>query len=304
MDSGLYKPKHLQRGDKVGIVCTARHIAVEDIEFSLDIIRSWGLVPVLGESEGAKENQFAGSDLLRRNDFQRMLDDSQIRAIIGAKGGYGTVRMMDTLDFTRFMNDPKWVCGFSDLTILHNHIQNALGVRSLHSPMLSTFKTSTNSAMESMRQLLFGEEVVYPISEHVLNREGKAEGVLIGGNLSLIYSLLSGPTAFSTHSKILFLEDLDEYLYHIDRMMMSLKRAGRLQGISGLLVGGMTDMKDNTIPFGMSAEEIILNHIVSEIPVIFGFSAGHVSENYSLELGAQYKIKVEKRRGSLERLRS
>ena len=298
----MITPSYLKQGNKVGIVATARKISLEEIKPALTILESWGLQPIIGKTIGLADNQYAGTDDERAKDLQNMLDDESIKAIFCARGGYGTVRIVDKLDFDIFKKHPKWICGYSDVTVLHSHINQNLNIETIHSTMLFNFPKggSLNGAVKSLRDTLLGHEVSYYLPHHPLNRGSRlripiniARGTLIGGNLSLLYSLCSTPSDIDTKGKILFLEDLDEYLYHIDRMMMNLKRSGKLEHLKGLIVGGMTDMKDNTIPFGKTAEEIIFDAVKDyNYPVCFGFPAGHIEDNCALIMGREVEMEI------------
>ena len=236
-----------------------------------------------------------GTDKERLDDLQNMLNNPDIRAIIAARGGYGTVRIIDQLNFNTFMEQPKWLIGFSDFTYLHTVLNSNIGIETIHGIMPITFEKSTPEALESLRKCLFGESLEYHFSSHKLNRPGTIEGEIVGGNLSILYSLLGTKTIVNTSNSILFIEDLDEYLYHIDRMMMALKRANKLSNLRGLIVGGMTEMKDNTIPYGKTAEEIILEHVAEyNYPVCFDFPAGHIEDNRSILMGKKAKLFVQK----------
>lgn len=294
----MITPPYLQPGNKVGIVATARKISLEEIKPSLTVLERWGLHPVIGNSIGLADNQYAGTDNERWFDLQNMLDDESIKAIFCARGGYGTVRIIDKINFNLFQKHSKWICGYSDVTVLHSHINQNLNIETIHSTMLFNFPKdrSMNSAVETFHDALFGEEVGYHTAHHPLNRKGKASGNLTGGNLSLLYSLNNSPSDIDTKGKILFIEDLDEYLYHIDRMMMNLKRSGKLSDLKGLIVGGMTDMKDNTIPFGKTAEEIIFDAVKEyDYPVCFGFPAGHIDDNCALIMGREVELELGER---------
>ncbi len=287
----MTSPSYLKQGDKIGIVATARLISQEELQPAIDILRSWGLEVVLGKNLFNTNNQYAGTDAERAEDLQTMLDDRSVKAVISARGGYGTVRIIDKLDFTQFKNNPKWMIGYSDITVLHSHIHN-LGIETIHATMLINF-TKNKEATDSLRKVLFGETINYETESNELNRNGNAEGELIGGNLSLLYALTGSVSDINTGGKILFIEDLDEYLYHIDRMMMNLKRSGKLDNLEGLIVGGMTDMKDNTIPFGKTAEEIILDSVREyNYPVCFNFPAGHIDRNLALHFGRKVMLSV------------
>jgi muramoyltetrapeptide carboxypeptidase len=224
-------------------------------------------------------------------DFQTMMDNPNIKAIWCVRGGYGTVRMIDLLDFTKFKQSPKWVIGFSDVTVLHSHLNN-LGFASIHGIMPVSVK-ATEEAKESLRKALFGETLEYTVPCEPMNRYGSAKGELVGGNLSILYSLLGSTSAIDCTDKILFMEDLDEYLYHIDRMMMNLKRNGCLESLKGIIVGGMTKMHDNEIPWGKNVLEIIDDVTKPyHIPVIYNFPAGHSADNHALILGKQITLEV------------
>lgn len=285
-------PPNLLKGDKIGIVAPARKVSEEEMRFAVDTLRKWGLEVVFGKNLFSEDHQYSGADSQRTDDLQAMLDDDSVKAIISARGGYGTLRIIDKLHFQHFKKHPKWIIGYSDITVLHSHIHQNFGTETLHATMPINFHKDTES-VETLRKLLFGEKLSYDIPGHVLNRNGEASGQLVGGNLSLLYALQASSSDINTDSKILFMEDLDEYLYHIDRMMMSLKRSGKLSKIAGLLVGGMTDMKDNQTPFGKTAEEIILGAVAEfNYPVCFGFPAGHTTKNLALPFGRRAKLKV------------
>jgi muramoyltetrapeptide carboxypeptidase len=291
----MFTPSYLNAGDTVALTCPARKISFEEIKQAIQILESWGLNVVLGKTIGLAHHQFAGNDAERAKDLQYWLNDSSIKAIISCRGGYGTVRILDSLHYDRFLISPKWVVGYSDITSLHSHLNTVMGIASLHATMPINFSTNDSFALQSLKDALFGQKLEYTFNAHELNIEGVMQGDIVGGNLSIIYSLLGTKTGISTFDKILFLEDLDEYLYHIDRMMMALKRAGKLNGLRGIIVGAMTDMKDNAIPFGKNAEEIISEHICNlGIPVCFGFPAGHIADNRAIKLGVEAKILVGK----------
>jgi muramoyltetrapeptide carboxypeptidase len=288
----MITPPYLQKGDTVAILATARKHIVKSMQPTIDLLESWGLHVVIGKSIGLEENQLAGNDEQRAADLQEQLDNPNIKAIWCARGGYGTVRVVDLIDFTQFKKSPKWLVGFSDVTVLHNHL-NTMGYKSIHGIMPISLAKASKEAIESLRLSLFGQPLQYAIDPHPMNRLGKATGQLVGGNLSILYSVLGSPSAIDCTNKILYIEDLDEYLYHIDRMMMNLKRNGCLKSLKGIIVGSMTDMKDNDIPWGKNALEIVQDVTKQyNIPVIFNFPAGHIHDNRALILGNNVTIDV------------
>ena len=286
-------PPYLKSGDCIGIVAPARKISAGELQPAIQQLEKWGLKVKLGKHIYAASNQFAGTDEERAADMQQMLDDKEVNAIISARGGYGSVRIIDKLDFTRFCKHPKWIAGYSDITVFHNHIQTHFGIQTLHCTMPFNFGKDAAST-ELLKKALFGELNEYVTNPQPMNRNGKGAGILCGGNLSILYSLAGTLSDVDTKGKILFLEDLDEYLYHIDRMMMQLKRSGKLSHLSGLIIGSFSDMKDNTIPFGKSAEEIIIEAVQEyNYPVCFGFPAGHGEKNFPLFMGRDVEIEVD-----------
>jgi len=289
----MNQPKFLQKGDTIAIVSTARKVSLSELKPALEIIKKWKLNVVIGKSIEAEEDQFAGSDELRASDFQEMLDNPKVKAIWCARGGYGTVRMIDKLDFTEFKKHPKWIVGYSDVTVLHSQI-HTLGFQTLHAQMPVAIETKTEATVNSIYNTLFGMEYSITITSEKNNRTGIASGQLVGGNLSILYSLCGSPSAINTDGKILFIEDLDEYLYHIDRMLQNLKRNGMFANLKGLIVGEMTQMHDNDIPFGKTAEEIILEVCKDySFPIAFNFPAGHLEDNRALVFGNKVKLVID-----------
>lgn len=285
-------PPFLKKRDKVAIVAPAGNIPGGVLD-AVDLLQSWGLEVVLGESVHAFHHQFAGDDRLRASDFQRMLDDPDVKAIIAARGGYGTVRIIDQLDFSGFSLNPKWIIGFSDITVLHSHIQALFGIPTLHAQMPLNIPDATKPSLESLRRALFGESLSYQYESEQANRSGKAAGVLTGGNLAILVSIAGSVSEPDYAGKILFIEDVGEYYYSIDRMMRMLQRSGKLEKLAGLIIGGFTSLKDNEVRFGQNAEEIILE-VVKEYsyPVASGFPAGHIDNNHALVFGKQVTLEV------------
>lgn len=292
-------PDFLQKGDTVAIVCTARKFSSLEAKPAIELLQSWGLNVQLGSTIDLDEHQLGGTDIQRAQDFQDMLDNPKIKAIWCARGGYGTVRMIDLIDFSNFTKNPKWVMGFSDVTVLHSHIHN-LGIATMHSIMAFSVPITEEISIDSFKKALFGEPLTYETPTNISNKVGIASGEIVGGNLSIIYSLLGSKSAIDCSGKILFIEDLDEYLYHIDRILMNLKRNGCFENLKGLIVGGMTDMHDNAIPYGMNAVEIIRD-ITSEygFPICYNFPAGHQKNNQTLILGKKVTLSVSEQKSSV-----
>ena len=271
-------PQALKKGDTVAIVATARKIDASTLQPGIKLLESWGLKVILGKTIGMEQNQLAGADWQRATDFQEMLDNPSVKAIWAAKGGYGTVKIVDRIDFSKFKKEPKWIVGFSDVTVLHSHM-NRLGFQTAHAMMAISTPSATAAAKESLRKVLFGEKLSYSVPPHPFNKIGQAKGELVGGNLSVLYSIQGSVSVVDLKDKILFIEDLDEYLYHIDRMMTNLKRNGSLKGLKGIIIGGMTSMNDNDIPWGKNA-------------LAYNFPAGHIKDNRALILGGIITFEV------------
>jgi len=291
----------LSAGDKIAIVALARKVNLIDLQWAINTFASWGLQVVLGQTITAGHHIFAGTDAERAADLQAMLDNPDIKAIISARGGYGTTRMLDLIDFSTFKENPKWVVGFSDITALLCHI-HTFGIESIHAIMPVLFsKIGAEAAIETLRQLLFGEPVSYPvIAPHPLNRLGLGTGQLVGGNISLLATIIGTPSDIDYTGKILFIEEVEEYLYSLDRMLVQLKRTGKLSRLAGLVVGHMTDMQDNPIPFGYTAYEIVADHTQAyTYPICFGFPTGHEPNNLALVCGRTAQLSVTAEGASL-----
>ncbi|PRZ26332.1 S66 peptidase family protein [Flavobacterium granuli] len=292
----MITPPKLQKGDTVAILATARKNTDDNLKPAIDLLHSWGLEVHIGSSIGLDHNQLAGTDEERAADFQQQLDNPNIKAIWCVRGGYGTVRMVDLLDFTQFKQNPKWIIGFSDVTVLHSHL-NIMGYKSIHAIMPISLEKASQEAVETLKKALFASPLSYEIDADSKNRLGSATGELVGGNLSILYSLFGSPSAIDCQGKILFIEDLDEYLYHVDRMMMNLKRNGCLENLKGIIVGAMSKMRDNEIPWGKDAleiiEEITKNYT---FPILFHFPAGHIDDNRALIMGSKITIEVNEKK--------
>jgi muramoyltetrapeptide carboxypeptidase len=292
-------PPYLQKGDKIAITCPAKKLP-NPMTDAIALLQSWGLEVVLGDTVNASFNQFAGDDGLRAADMQRFIDDDEIKAIIAARGGYGTVRMIDKVDFGRFAQNPKWLIGFSDITVLHAHLFTNYGAQTIHGQMPVNIPDASKHSIDTLRQALFGEELSYDFITRNTNNPGKAEGILIGGNLSLLIAISGSVSDLDYTGKILFIEDVGEYLYSVDRMLRMLDRAGKLKNLAGLVVGGFTDIKDNEIPFGQTVAQIVMDIVKDyNYPVCFDFPAGHISDNNSLVLGRAVILKVDEKQASL-----
>lgn len=294
----MVTPPYLQAGDTIAITAPARKISYEEIQHAKNTFEAWGLNVKLAPRLFSVKDQFAGSDEERTADMQELLDDNDIKAIICARGGYGTVRLIDKLNFNNFKLNPKWIVGYSDITVLHSHVNKNLEIETIHATMPINI-TSGNSEIEAstdaLRKCLFGEVPRYNLPILPGNRNGECQGVLTGGNLSILYSLSASQSDIDTTGKILFIEDIDEYLYHIDRMMMNLRRSHKLDNLAGLLVGGFTNMRDNDVPYGKTVEEIIMDAVKDyKYPVIFGVPSGHQPLNMPLIMGREVHLGFDK----------
>lgn len=263
------------------------------MDAAISLLQSWGLEVVIGETLTASYHQFAGDDELRAKDLQRFIDDNTIKAVIAARGGYGIIRMIDRVDFSNLVNHPKWLVGFSDITLLHSHLHANYGLQSIHGQMPVNIPDASSQSLQTLRKVLFGEELTYRFNSHSLNREGKITAPVIGGNLSLLIAALGSVSDMDYSGKILFIEDVGEYFYSIDRMLHTLKRAGKLSKLAGLIVGAFSDMKDNDIPFGFTVPQIVMNLVAEyNYPVCFDFPAGHIPDNHAIIFGKDIKLEV------------
>ena len=283
---------YLKEGSKIGIVAPARKVTPEEMQYAINWLEEQGFEPVYDDRLFAEHHIFAGEDDFRAAVFQEYLDNEQIEAIWFARGGYGSIRIIDQLDFTKFLQHPKWVIGFSDTTVIHGKL-NRLGVPSLHASMPFFFANKTQESKQSLLDALLGKPLHYVFPAHKMNRIGQMEAEIVGGNLSVLHSMIGSNTFPNVEGKILFIEEVDEYIYHIDRMMHALKRAGKLEHLKGLIVGGLTQIHDNPDPFGMSVEEVIAEAVSAyDYPICFGFPAGHFDDNRAVVFGQKAKVEV------------
>ncbi len=291
----MIHPPYLKQGSTIGITCPSSYIPLERVEYAASVLQSKGYNVLLGKTCGTQFNYFSGTDEERLNDLQSMLDNPDVDAILMGRGGYGMGRLVDKLDFTAFQNNPKWICGFSDIVILLNHLQANFNMQVLHSPMCNAYKEEyLNSAhLQSFFDAITGQPLRYEFPASRYNRNGHTEGIVTGGNLAILAHLTGSRSEVDTKDKILFIEDIGEVLYNIDRLLINLKRAGKLTHIKALVVGGMTDLTDTERPFGKTVEEIIWDNVKDyDYPVCFNFPAGHIDINYTLRLGANHKLSV------------
>lgn len=288
----IQQPPGLKKGDKIAIVCPAKKLK-KPITEALAVLENWGLEIIIGQSVRSAYHQFAGDDHLRTADLQHYLDDPDIKAIIAGRGGYGTLQIIDQLDFTNFRKSPKWVVGFSDITVLLSHVLTQTYTASIHGSMPGTFDEASPYALESLRRALFNESNHYTYSSTFSNRSGSTEGVLIGGNLSLLTALEGSVSAMDYTDKILFLEDVGEQEYSIDRMLRMLIRSGKFEKLKGLIIGEFNEIHPEEIPFGQTPEEVIQQLTNTfNFPVCFNFPCGHIADNRAMTIGKQCKLEI------------
>ena len=292
-------PDYLKKGDTIGITCPAGYMAKEKAQTCIGTLQKWGYQVMVGKTLGSESaNYFSGTDEERLNELQAMLDDDSINAILCGRGGYGVGRIIDELDFRKFKEKPKWFIGYSDITVLHAHIYTTCKTASIHAPMAAAFNDggADNEFVLSLKKMLTGKKNKYDCPVHPFNKQGKTTAELVGGNLSLLAHLTGTPSDIDTKNKILFIEDIGEYIYSIDRMLYQLKRSGKLDHLAGLIIGGFTDIKDTERPFGKPIDEVI-NDIVKDYhyPICFNFPVSHGKENYALKIGAVYQFSIGKK---------
>lgn len=291
-------PPYLSKGDTIGIVCPAGFMPLEKMQTCMQVLNEWGFKVKAGNTLGSQYHYFSGTDEQRLQDLQQMLDDDSVQAILCARGGYGVGRIIDKLDFKKFRKKPKWILGYSDITILHSHIFSRFKIASLHSPMAAAFNDDEykNEYVQSLRKALTGKKANYKCNVHPLNKTGTVTGKLTGGNLSLLAHLVGTDSDVNTSGKILFIEDVGEYIYNADRMLYQLKRSGKFTKPAGLIIGSFTEMKDTVIPFGENIYQVIYDVIKEyDFPVCFQFPVGHTHENYAVKIGVEYELHVGKK---------
>ncbi len=296
-------PPYLKKGDSIGITCPAGIMPFQKMQTCIQTLQDWGFTVKTGETVRSKSlNYFSGTDDERLHDLQMMLDDQSVKAILFGRGGYGTSRIVDDIDFKIFKKSPKWLLGYSDITVLHAHLFSVIRTASMHCNMAAAFNDGgkDTAAVQAIRLALQGKAAKYSTLPGTFCREGKATGELVGGNLSLLVHLTGTRSAYSYKNKILFIEDVGEYLYGIDRMMVHMERTGVLKQLAGLIVGQFSELKDTLVPFGQEVHALIWDKIKKyRYPVCFDFPVGHVSENYPLKVGVQHTLHVTKKQVSL-----
>ena len=288
----LHAPTSLLPGDLVYLCAPAKAIEEHYIEAAEEWLQSVGLRAIRSKHIGGRHHYFSGTTLERLSDLQEGLDHPEAKAIWCVRGGYGCIQLLDGLQWAQFIREPKWLIGFSDVCVLHHKIQD-LGIQRIHGTLALNIQKNSAAAKDSLSSTLYGNPSSFELPSHPLNRHGQTTGRLIGGNLSIVFSMLATPERYDFSDAILFIEDLAEHLYHIDRMMHALRKHGALDKIKGLIVGGMTDLEDTDVPFGMSIEELLISHFqYRKIPICFDFPVGHIDDNRALILGAQVLLEI------------
>ena len=295
----MIAPAPLKKGDLIYITAPAKAIDESPVFYTRDFFISHGFRVEISKNCFGQFNYFSGTDEERTADLQYGIDHPEVKAIICARGGYGCVRILDGIRWANMLREPKWLIGFSDITVFHHRLYN-LGVQSIHGTMSLNFEKNSTETFETLLAALTGKSYQIESPNNTKNKQGTVVGKLIGGNLSIVYSLIGTEDAFDFEDTILFLEDLAEHYYHLDRMFYALKKCGALDKINGLVIGGMTELEDTTIPFGMSVEEIVLQHFTfRKIPICFDFPAGHIDDNRALIFGKEVQLNVNEKGGAL-----
>jgi muramoyltetrapeptide carboxypeptidase len=299
-------PPYLKKGDAIGITCASSYLASENVDACIQTLQDWGFEVMVGKTVGGhSKNYFSAVDADKITELQAMLDSADIKAILFGRGGYGMGRIIDKLSFKKFKKNPKWLIGFSDITVLHCHLQNKFNIASIHGPMAIGFnkEKSSEQSIKALQQVITGKKINHQCASHEFNSLGKATGTLVGGNLALLCNVIGTPSDFKTKDKILFIEDVGEYKYSIDRMFYQLKRSGKLHQLAGLIIGGFTDIKDTERPFGKSVEQIIKDIIQEyDYPVCFQFPISHGKDNLSVKVGCSYALNVTQSKTTLKEL--
>jgi muramoyltetrapeptide carboxypeptidase len=316
-------PPYLKKGDTIGITCPAGYMAREKAQACIETLQQWGFQVMVGKTLGSNSaNYFSGTDEERLNELQAMMDNEEINAILFGRGGYGVGRIIERINFNQFKKKPKWLIGYSDITVLHSHIHSNYKIATLHSPMAAAFNDSAcpparagsdgddpvgrenkNEFIASLHKAIIGRKAKYKCDVHPFNKQGIAAGELVGGNLSLLAHLVGTSSDIHTANKILFIEDIGELIYSTDRLLYQLLRSGKLDKLAGLIIGKFTDVKDTDRPFGKSIDEVISDIIKPfSYPVCFNFPLGHVKENYALKIGGKYQLEITGKRVSLSEL--
>ncbi len=302
----MTQPPFLKRGDLIGITCPAGYLPAEKAAACIQTLKNWGYQVVTGETVGGNSgNYFSADDETRARELQVLLDDKKIKAILFGRGGYGMTRIIDRLDFKKFRKNPKWLIGFSDITVMHTHLMGNYKTASLHAPMAAAFNedNGSNEYLLSLQQALAGKKARYTAPPHPFNQTGKAKGILVGGNLALLAHVMGTTSDFETKNRIFFLEDIGEYLYNVDRMLQQLKRGGKFDKIAGLILGGFSDMKDTERPYGKTIDEILQEYTTTlNCPVCLHFPVSHEKENLALKTGGRYELKVQSSGAELNEL--
>jgi muramoyltetrapeptide carboxypeptidase len=297
-------PPYLKKGETIGMVCPAGYMTLDKVQTCVHTLEDWGYKVKLGKTIGsASTNYFSGKDEERLTDLQEMMDDDNVQAVLCGRGGYGMGRIIEQLDFKKFSRKPKWIIGYSDITVLHAHLYNNYYISSMHAPMAAAFNDEgfRNEYVGSLRNAMEGKKARYQAPAHEFNRKGEAIGELVGGNLSLLAHIIGTSSDIKTKGRILFIEDIGEYIYNVDRMFYQLKRSGKLSKLAGLIIGGFTDMKDTERPFGKTVFELIRDIVKEyEYPVCYDFPVSHSDANYALKVGVGYKLRVTKGKVLLE----
>lgn len=299
----MQHPPFLKPGAVIGITCPSSAVTEERVERAVNLLKEWGYKTKTGNTIGLTDTYFSGDDDTRLADLQSMLDDDSIDAILMGRGGYGMSRIIDRLDFTKFLQKPKWICGFSDIIVLQSHLQKQFNMPSIHGPMCGAYKAEAalSDHMLSMKKAWVGEPLKYQIAASSYNRPGSAAATLTGGNLAILTHLTGTVSECDFDGKILLIEDIGEHLYHIDRMMLNLKRNGKLDRLKGLLVGSFNEIEDTDRPFGQTLEQIIIDKVKEyDYPVCFNFPCGHEEVNYAVFLGMNYRLTVGDNGSTLE----